>query len=178
MTIIKSLVCAVLFVVQVTNAEFYVNCMAAPDATPNATECTDAREDVLDMLGVCTGGLAMEYVGPARRQLRSREQRQTPLPEAEQSNRELQIGCWSFNLNASQRFMCCWFNDPNDPFSYCGRYGGRRLQLSPAGLLNSTALSVISADCTDAFEVLANANKPCFGTPEDVFCETIQLSIG
>jgi hypothetical protein len=179
MSIIKSLVCAVIFVVQAINAELYVNCMAAPDAAPNAADCTDdVRQEVLDMLGVCTGGLATEYVGPpARRHLRSGEQPQSPR-EAEQSKRDLQDGCRNPNLNEGQRANCCMMNDPDDPYSYCGRSGRdcRRLQLLPA--LTQSAMTLMAEECTNAFRVLANATNLCFGSPEDVFCKTLEILMG
>jgi hypothetical protein len=175
MSIIKSLVCAVMFVVQAIDAEPHVNCMAAPDAAPNAADCTDdVRQEALDVLGVCAGGLATEHVGPpARHRLRSREQPQTPR-EAEQTKRDLQDGCRNPNLNEGN----CSMNDPNDPYSYCGRSGRdcRRLQLSPAPTQSATTL--MAEECTNAFRILANATNLCFGSPEDVFCKTLEILMG
>ena len=176
MSIIKSLVCAVFFLVQVTNAEFYVECIAALGATPEASECTDdrpdVREDVLAMLTDCTGGLNMGYVEQERRRhLRSREQ-------AEQSKRELQWWhldyCYNQNLSGSDRMMCCLLG--GNQYSYCGSpTGDRRLQ---AAAYNETALAGIAAKCTEEFQVLADETEACFGSSEEVFCETTQVSIG
>ena len=179
MSVIKSLVCAVFFLVQVTNAELYVNCMAAPGATPEASECTDVRphirQDVLDMLDICTGGLDMGYVEQQarRRQLRSREEAE------EQSKRELQWYkldyCFNTNLTGGNRMMCCLLG--GNQYSYCGApNGGRKLQEGEG--YDETALVAIAAECTEDFKVLANETEACFGTPADVFCETVQISMG
>jgi hypothetical protein len=174
MPIIKSLVCAVFLLVQVTNAELYVNCMAATAATPEASECTDVRpyvrQDVLDMLDVCTGGLDMGYVEQQarRRQLRSREQAEG------QSKRELQwlAYCNDPNISGGDRMICCMMGA-----GYCGSpTGNRRLQEGDG--YSETALAAIAAECTEDFKVLANETEGCFGSSEDVFCETIQVLIG
>ena len=177
MSIIKSLACAVFFLVQVTNAELYVDCIAAPGATPEASACTDVRpdvrQDVLDMLDVCTGGLDMEYVKQQarRRQLRSREQAE------EQSKRELQgchlDYCYNTNLNGGDRMMCCMQCGDD----YCGApKSGRRLQEGDD--YSGMALAAIAATCTADFKVLASETEACFGSAENVFCETIQILIG
>ena len=175
--IVKSLVCTVFFLVKVTNAELYVDCMAGPSATPEASECTDVRsdvrQDVLDMLDVCTGGIDMGYVEQhaLRRQLRSREQAE------EQSKRELgwcSDYCYQPDLSGGDRMTCCMTG--NNGCSYCGSpTDNRRLQ---AASYSEAALAAIAAECTAAFKVLASETEACFGSSEDVFCETIQISIG
>ena len=151
--------------------------MAAPGATPEASECTnvrpDVRQDVLDMLDVCTGGIDMGYVEQLarRRQLRSREQAE------EQSKRELAFcpaGCYDGDLSGGDRMMCCMMGE--NGCSYCGSpTGDRRLQ---AASYSEAALAAISAECTEDFKVLASDTEACFGSSEDVFCEAIQVSIG
>jgi hypothetical protein len=175
MAIIKTLLCAALFLVQVANADFYVNCMAAPDATPFAAECTaDVQEEVLTMLDGCTD-LDMGYAElGARRQLRSGEQ-------AQQSKRELQWGfldgyCYGMGLSGGARMMCCM--QTGNHYSYCGSpMGGRKLQA--AGYYNETELTGIASECTAAFQGLATETEGgCYGSADDVFCETIQILMG
>ena len=181
MSIIKSLACAVFFLVQVTNAELYVDCMAAPGATPEASACTDVRpdvrQDVLDMLDVCTGGLDMEYVKQQarRRQLRSQEEAE------EQSKRGLQQClhtldyCYNTDLNGGDRMMCCLLGCSQ--YTYCGSPTGNR-KLQEGDVYSEAVLAATAAECTEDFKVLASETEACFGSSEDVFCETIQISIG
>ena len=170
MSIIKSLVFAVVFAVQVTNGELYVNCMAAVDAEPNGPSCTQASQDVLAMLDVCTG-LDMGFVGGhARRHLRYREQ-------AKQSKRELWYTtltyCEGTSLNGGDRMMCCMLGDNH--YSYCGSPTGNR-KLQGSGDYDEAAMAAIAAECTADFKILANENGSCFGSSEEVFCETMQIS--
>jgi hypothetical protein len=174
MSIIKSLVCAVLFLVQVANADFYVNCMAAPDATPDALECSaDVQHaGVLEMLNGCTN-LDMAYVeGMGRRRLLSPEQ-------AEQTKRELQDpdnGCYSPNQSSSYRWFCCY--QTQNKYSYCGSPTGDR-KLQAAGFYSEAELTDIADTCTAAFNDLATeAAGNCFGSADEVFCETIQILVG
>jgi hypothetical protein len=172
MAIIKTLACSVLFLAQVTNADFYVNCMAAPDATPDDGCTSDVLPEVLNMLQSCTD-LDMSYVGQARRHLRSRQQ-------TRQSKRELQDpdnGCYETNLSGGARMMCCM--QTNDKYSYCGSPTSDRRELQAVGSYSETELSTIAAGCTAAFKILANETETaCYGSAEDVFCETIQVLMG
>jgi hypothetical protein len=174
MAIIKTLACAVLFLVQVTNADFYVNCMAAPYATPDDGCTTDVLKEVLDLLKGCTE-LDMDYVKLARRRLGSGGEQQ-----AGESKRELQDpdnGCYETNLSGGARMMCCM--QTGDKYSYCGSPTSDRRELQEAGYYTEAELAAIAAKCTNNFKVLANeAEDACFGSAEDVFCETIQIVIG
>jgi hypothetical protein len=176
MSIIKSLVCAVLLlVVQVTNAELYVNCISGPDATPDAPECTNIRENVLTMLDVCTG-VAMGYVDdgkPERRNLRSREQ-------AEQSKkRELQWSlddyCYGIGLSGGGRMICCMQTD--NKYSFCGSPLRGRRELQADVDYTQADLADIAAVCSAAFKDLADTNDPpCYGSSGDAFCDAMQIS--
>jgi hypothetical protein len=172
MAIIKTLACAILFLVQVTNADFYVNCMAAPDATPDDGCTANVLTEVLDMLKSCADP-DMDYVELARRRLASGGE------QAGQSKRELQDpdnGCYSTNLSGGARMMCCM--QTGDKYSYCGSPNGRR-ELHEGGYYTEDELTAIAAGCTEGFKALANETEDaCFGSAEEVFCETIQIIVG
>jgi hypothetical protein len=183
-SIVKSLVFAVFFVVQVADANFYVNCMAAPDALPDALECTEeVREDVLAMLHDCTG-LTMDYAGQEEARRRRLGSGQEELSST--TKRDLWWGnsCWSTNLGAIERMLCCmpWLTGSSNAYSYCGSPMNGNDDDDRRGLqeedYDAMSMSAIAAQCTEDFKALANEHDPCFGNPDEVFCETIQVSIG
>ena len=159
----------------VVQTELYVDCMASPKATPDASECTNARpdirQDVLDMLDECTG-LDMVYVEQeqARRQLSSRGGEEAE----EQAKRELAwYDAYCYGSSGGKRAMCCLLS-LNTNQQYCAApKGNRRLK---EGSYNQTALATIAAECTGYFKNLAEETPACFGPYREVFCETIQIS--
>jgi hypothetical protein len=193
MSIIKSLACALLFVVHATNAEIFVNCMADPDARPEGPECTNVKQEVLDMLSNCTGS-PMQYVGigsegPPHRLLGSREQEHQTLrggeveqSERDQSERDLQLIDWACfgRLNAGQRMMCCLLG--NNGYSFCGE--GRLYRRLQEDALLEPEVASITDQCTDNFKALAEEyvdlqnDGSCLGSPDNVFCETLQVITG
>ena len=164
----------------VVQTQLFVDCMASPRATPDAPECAEKRadihQDVLNVLSTCTG-FDMGYADEQQdsRQLNSRGEEEAE----EQSQRELPaflVHCFSRNLYAYERMMCC-FQSRNTYYSYCGApLGNRRLQ--EGSYHNETALTTIAAECTDQFKDLAERTPACFGSSKDVFCRTIQVSLG
>jgi hypothetical protein len=188
MSILKSFICAVLFLAHAASAEFFVNCMAAVDSDPLANGCTDVNQRVLALLDNCTDS-SMQFVGrlqgyipaPARL-LRSREQRQEP--PSEQSERELQTDscglCCNFDLSAGQRMTCCMYS--GNAYSYCGSpMGGRRLDDVVIGeaVLEVDSMAAIAQECTIEFKALAqeytDANLNCIGSVDEVFCHSVQV---
>jgi hypothetical protein len=183
MAIIKTLACAVLFLVQVTNADFYLHCMGSPspnDANPDSA-CGDISGEVFSMMSDCTASTitdaTMGDVFPASRRLGG-------------TRRELQDpdnGCYGTNLSGGYQMMCCMQTD--DKYSYCGSPttdDRRQLQITTNlvdGICEQGALSTIATDCTTAFKALAtgydNATHiHCFGPPAVVFCRTIDIFLG
>jgi hypothetical protein len=211
MSILKSFICAVLFLAHATSGrpELFVNCMAAPDSIPeDKNGCDNVNRDVLQMLEHCsapTGGVVgyreMKFVGrlhgytpPTRRLLRSGEQRQIPR---EQSERRLSV-CQSTELSAGERMACCMYS--GDAYSYCGSpTGGRRVLTDTKNEIGISEtplddairrlqeeeedLLAITQQCTTAFKALAweyalQNLTHCIGSSADVFCESIQVSVG
>jgi hypothetical protein len=198
MSFIKSLVCAVLFVVHATNAEFFVNCMASPQARPEMEpeKCMKIKEKVLEVLGACSGS-PLRYVGsqtlPTNRFLRSREEQELQTPrwaeedEEHPTQRKL-TDCFSTNLNSSQQAVCCM--QSGGYYSYCGSPTGdeRRLQdgsdlMTAADMdvndlvpLRQKALERIATACTKRFRKLATNFPECLGTdPDELFCKTFVI---
>jgi hypothetical protein len=214
MSILKSFICAVLFLAHATSGrpELFVNCMAAPDSIPeDENGCDNVNRDVLQMLEHCsapTGGVVgyreMKFVGrlhgytpPTRRLLRSGEQRQIPR---EQSERRLSV-CQSTELSAGERMACCMYS--GDIYSYCGSPTGNRRVLADTkkkiaeeigtsktpsddvirSLQDEADMLHITQECTTAFRGLAveyalQNLTHCLGSSADVFCESIQVSVG
>jgi hypothetical protein len=178
MSIIKSLVCAVLFLAPATNAgELFINCVDGSDATPYQSGCTEAITEVLGMLRTCTS-LDMTLIGLRRRNLRSRE-------PAEQSKRKVEevehddTGCtFAQDESSSYRWLCCATAD--NEYSYCGRSPKKNdRNLQEAEDYTHAELVVFSQVCTEEFILLAAGSVDfCFGSPELVFCEAIQISSG
>ena len=174
MAIIKNLVCVLLFVAQVTDAEFYVNCLASPNAEPDALlgGCnTLVRQEVLIMLDICTG-VDMNYDMPVRRLLESPEQRQIPG----ESKREL-YSCYDNDLSSGQKMMCCM--QRHDDYSYCGSPSGNR-RLEDKSEVEMCAL--YSEQCTTAFQALADVYATvslahCLGPSDEVFCRCFTAEI-
>lgn len=184
--------CAVLLIVHATNAEFFVNCVAAPDADPEAVlGCTNLNSMILNLLDDCAGS-PMYYVGshaetPPTRLLRSREEehRQTmPRQQEEegQSERELEEThlCDSPNLNPGKQLFCCL--SPVNYYSYCvSPSGGRRLTKDNTAAdlngdlleLDEKALEHISNKCSTDFRKLAKEFPQCLGADEkNLFCKS------
>jgi hypothetical protein len=155
------------FVAHVTNAEFCVNCLASPDAEPDALlgGCNaSVRQEVLIVLDICTG-LAMDHVVPACR-LGSPERRQNSDGE---SKRKLQ-SCADTDLNSGNQMMRCM---QDDSFLCCGSpsSGGRRLEDTS----EADTRALHSERCTAAFQALADARATvglarCLGPSDEVFC--------
>ena len=172
MSIIKSLVFTVVFAVQVTNAEFYVNCLASPNAEPDALVggCnTLVREEVLIMLGICTGlDMAYAVLPSLRRGLGSPEQRQNN--PGDESKREL-MSCYDTDLNSGNQQMCCM---QDSSYHYCAGSpkGDRRLEEDTS---EADMCALYSEQCTTAFQALADAYTTaslahCLGPSDKVFC--------
>jgi hypothetical protein len=175
MAILKTLVCAVLFLVQVTNADLFVHCMAAMDADPDSACGEDLSGEVFSMLSSCSGYTMGAAVPESRR-----------LSEGERELQDPDNGCYGTNLSGGYQMMCCW--QTNNKYSYCGSPQGDRRELQiPSTLVDvvveQAALTTIAANCTTAFVELATvyelADLPhCFGTSADVFCKTIEIVLG
>lgn len=193
MSIIKSLVCAVLLILHATNAEFFVNCLAAPEAVPEAAlGCADVNKRVLDLLDDCSGS-PMYYVGshaetPPARHLRSREGERETTPREEvqvqvqeqSSERKLQGYCYSTNLNPGQQLFCCMYSA--NYYSYCASptSGDRRLtkdktaaDLDGTLAVDEQAMERISNKCTNDFRKLARELPQCLGTDwGNLYCKS------
>jgi hypothetical protein len=190
MSILKNLICAVLFLAHAASAEVFVNCMAAEDSDPLGVGCTGVNQRVLGVMDSCTHssvefvGRLEGYVAPPARLLRSEEHRQEVAAiKEEQSERELQLcgKCCGFNLRFWTRAICCIAHE--NAFSYCGRSGptvdDRRLDETTE--MGTSMLSALTDQCTTEFKALAHEytedDHNCIGAPEDVFCKSIEIFV-
>jgi hypothetical protein len=176
MAIIKTLACAVLFLVQVTNADFYVHCLASRYADPDSA-CVDLSGQVFSMMSSCTSSTIIDatmgnaLTGGSRRLGEPRRELQDP-----------DNGCYETNLSGGAQMMCCMQTD--DKYSYCGSpTTDDRRQLQIGGICEQAVPSTIASDCTTAFKALASEYdvaglSHCFGPPEDAHCRTIDIFLG
>ena len=142
------------------------------------SECTNVRPDVLDMLDICTG--CLEDMGYAEQQACCHQLQYCKQAE-EQLKRELQwynlAYCFNTNLNGSNYMMCCLVGD--NQYNHCGSPNhNQRLQEGDSNSEMAPASTII-AECTDDLKVQAiSETEACFGSAENVFCESVQISIG